>query len=252
MEVGQDLSAEALSEHLLDRPLRAYPALLSTEADALAWARAGAPEGAVVVADYQAAPRGRAGLLWRVEPGRGLAFSLVLRPRLSPEREGWLYTVATSGLADVAGEEAGIEWPDEVKVGRERNSAVGIQAGFGAHGTEWAVVTVLVEDAAPPRGPLLERVVAAIEARLRERSADVLSAYLERCATLGRRVRARMIPMGPGGPEFTGRAVSALKDGALLLETAEGRRVAVRPQNLGLLEESPSEDASTEIRSPGG
>ncbi|HWH34036.1 MAG TPA: hypothetical protein VNT56_01805 [Acidimicrobiales bacterium] len=54
-----DLSAGVLAAALPDRPLRSYPAPLSTEADALAWARAGAPVGAVVVADYQAAPRGR-------------------------------------------------------------------------------------------------------------------------------------------------------------------------------------------------
>ncbi|MDQ4130536.1 MAG: hypothetical protein M3133_06040, partial [Actinomycetota bacterium] len=74
------------------RPVRTYPAILSTSADAFAWARAGAPEGALVVADYQAAPRGRAGLPWEVRPGEGLGFSLVLRPELPPEREGWLYT----------------------------------------------------------------------------------------------------------------------------------------------------------------
>ena len=62
MALGDDLSAEALAAVLPGRPIRAYPALLSTEADALAWARAGAPSGALVAAAYQAAPRCRAGL----------------------------------------------------------------------------------------------------------------------------------------------------------------------------------------------
>lgn len=57
MELSTDLSAHALAEALPGRPVRSYPAMLSTEADALAWARAGADDGAVVVAGYQAAPR---------------------------------------------------------------------------------------------------------------------------------------------------------------------------------------------------
>src|SRR5207244_3643314 len=38
-ELVGDLTVEAVAAALPDRPLRVYPALLSTEADALAWAR---------------------------------------------------------------------------------------------------------------------------------------------------------------------------------------------------------------------
>lgn len=239
MELSDDLAQEAVAAALAERPLRVYPALLSTEADALAWARAGAPDGAVVVAGYQASPRGRAGLEWRLAPDRGLAFSLVLRPRLPAHREGWLYALAVSALADVTQGGATIEWPDEVRVGGMRAGAVAVQTGLGPEGVEWAVLSALVEDARPPRAPLLARVVDALDARRRSPTARVLADYLRRCETIGRRVRARMLPLGPGGPEVEGTAVSVLADGALVLETGEGRRLAVRPQSLGLLEDAP-------------
>lgn len=242
MALSDDLSPEALMKVLPGRPLRSYPAILSTEADALAWARAGAPEGGVVVADYQASPRGRAGLEWAVTPGGSLAFSMVLRPDFPPMREGWLYTVAASGLADVLGPEATIEWPDEVRVGGVRAGAVSVQGGLGPEGIDWAVVGVLVVEAQPPRGPLMGRVVEAIEARYRSSAEKVVADYLPRCDTIGRRVRARMIPLGPAGPQVTGRAVASVVDGALVLETDAGRRVAVRPQNLGVLEDAPEDD----------
>ncbi len=241
MELSADLSEEALAEALPGRPVRTYPALLSTEADALAWARSGGPEGAVVVADYQASPRGRAGWPWEVRQGRDLAFSLVLRPPLPSEREGWLYTVATSGLADICGEDCEVEWPDEVRRDGARAGAVGVHAELGPHGVAWAVVNVLVPEAEPPRGELLAAVVAAVEDRYARPSGEVLADYLPRCETIGRGVRARLIPLGPGGPQVTGTAVTSLADGALVIETTEGRRVAIRPQNLGLLEEAPAE-----------
>ena len=239
MELSDDLAEEAVAAALAERPLRVYPALLSTEADALAWARAGAPDGALVVAGYQASPRGRAGLEWRLAPDRGLAFSLVLRPRLPAHREGWLYAVAVSALADVLPDGATIEWPDEVRAGGQRAGAVGVQTEIGSGGVAWAVLNVLLEDAQPPRAPLLARVVDAVDARRRAPTARVLADYLRRCETLGRRVRARMLPLGPGGLELEGTAVSVLADGALVLEAEADRRLAVRPQSLGLLEDAP-------------
>jgi len=225
---------EALEQALPGRPFRFYPAVLSTEADALAWARAGAPQGAVVTAGYQASPRGRAGFEWDV--GDGLAFSLVLRPRLPAPREGWVYTVAVSGLADAFGEEATIEWPETVCRDGVQVGAVGAHVEVGPLGVDWAVVNVLIHE---PDPQLVARIVEAIEARLAEPSAPVLAAYLRRCDTIGRDVVARLVPLGPGGPEASGRAVSSAVDGSLVVETQEGRRLAIPPQSLGLLSAPP-------------
>ncbi|MCP9486195.1 MAG: hypothetical protein MSC30_10055 [Gaiellaceae bacterium MAG52_C11] len=229
MELG-----EALRQALPDRPFRFYPAVLSTEADALAWSRAGAPQGAVVTAGYQASPRGRAGFEWEV--GDGLAFSLVLRPRprFPAAREGWVYTIAASGLADALGEDATIGWPDQVRSDGVPAGAVGAHVEVGPLGVDWAVVNVLIHRRDPE---LVARIVEAIEARLAEATAPVLAAYLRRCDTIGRRVVARLIPLGPGGPAASGTAVNSSVDGSLVVETAEGRRLAIPPQSLGLLEQ---------------
>ncbi len=250
MDLAPDLSAPALMDVLPERPIRTYPALLSTEADALAWVRSGAPEGALVVADYQAAARGRGGLPWEIRPGRDLGFSMVLRPRLAPEREGWLYTLATSALADVLGEQSTIEWPDEVRREGERIGAVGVQAELGSDVDNWAVVTCMVPDATSTRAELMAEIVEALEARYESPSGAVLGDYTPRCETIGRTVRARLVPMGPTGQEVTGRAVSSLKDGALVIETGEGKRVMVRPQALGLLAEPIEEADSTPAWAP--
>lgn len=241
MALTGDLDEAALTELLGDREIRAYPAVLSTEAMAMAWARQGASHGAVVVADYQASPRGRGGLPWTVELGTGLGFTLVLRPGLEPEREGWPYVAALMGLYDVVGGGGRVSWPDEVHGPEDEVVArLGAYVELGPMRTEWVTVTALVEDAVPPRGALLGRVLAAVEARFAAAAEQVLADYLAVCSTLGQQWRARLIPMGPGGPEVTGKAVDVLADGALVLLTAKGNRVAVPPQNLGLLE--PPED----------
>lgn len=243
--IPDDLQPGALAPLLDGRMLRVYPALLSTEADAQAWARAGGPDGGLVIADYQASPRGRSGLEWRVRAGVDLAFSVVVRPELTADDEGWLYTVVTSALADVLGGDAVVHWPDEVHGERGRLGAVGVYAELGPGVVEWAIASVLLPDvgdlvrrqpAAAGRGRLLALVLQAIDARRNQPRQEVLDDYRARCATLGQDVRARLIPLGPGGPAIVGRAVDCAPDGALVLQTATGSRVAVRPQHLGVLE----------------
>lgn len=236
---GADLGEARLAMELPGRPVRSYPALVATHADALAWARADAPAGAVVTADYQAAPRGRGGLEWTVRPGVDLGFSLVLRPELGVEDEGWLYPVAGCGLADaVADPEPAITWPDEVHGPAGRLAAFAVHAELGPEGVDWAVVTALIPDVGADRAERLGAAVHAIERRLRGGADEVLADYRARCATLGQRVRARLIPVGPAGPEIVGEAVDCLGDGALVLATDRGSRVGVRPQHLGLLEDA--------------
>lgn len=244
MAIGDDLSADALAAALPGREVRGYPAVLSSESVALAWAREGAPHGAVVTAGYQVSPRGRGGLPWTVDPAHDVCFSLVLRPDLPVAREGWLYTTAVSGLAD-RHDDAAITWPDEVHTARGRTAAVGAWVELGPNGVRWAVLTVLLSgvgdagdgsDDAADRAGKLARAVRAIEHRLAADADDVLADYRARCDTLGRRVRARMIPLGPAGPQIEGNAVDVLSDGSLTIRTDRGSRVAVRPQNLGVLD----------------
>ena len=231
-----DLAGDRLAVELAGRPVRSYPAVLSTEADALAWARAGAPDGAVVVADYQAAPRGRSGLEWQVAPGVDLAFSVVLRPGTAVQREGWLYTLGTVAVAETLSSAATIDWPDGISSAGGARAAVGVRSEPGPHALEWAVVNVLVPDCPHPRSAVLARLLTALDA-LRERPGDeVLAVHRKRCATLGRRVSATLLPLGPNALRLTGTAATTLKDGALVIATDDGRRVAVRPQSVGTVD----------------
>ncbi|GAB6938536.1 biotin--[acetyl-CoA-carboxylase] ligase [Isoptericola variabilis] len=76
------------------------------------------PAPAALVAEHQAAGRGRAGRAWETPPRAALTVSVLLRPRLAPARLGWLPLLA--GLAvvravDAAGVPgAAVKWPNDV------------------------------------------------------------------------------------------------------------------------------------------
>lgn len=230
MALGDDITAEALEAALPGRALQSHPVVLSTSVTATAWAEAGAPDGAVVVAGHQISPRGHADRPWRLTPGTGLGLSLVLRPELSPQREGWLYIVATAALADVCGQGSRIEWPDEVRRGEELAAAVGTHVHLGPGKIAWAVVSLWVAEARPPRGKLLADLLQAFDARQASDPGPLLEDYTRVSATIGRRVSARLL--GGTGPRMEGTAVAANEEGCLVLQTDAGKQAGIRPQDV--------------------
>ncbi len=94
----------------------------STNADLLARAVAGAPEGVVLAAEEQTAGRGRMGRRWVSPPRAALTFSLLVRPdTVSPARRGWLPLLAgvsvASAVRAVASVDARLKWPNDVLAG---------------------------------------------------------------------------------------------------------------------------------------
>ncbi|MGH9114061.1 MAG: biotin--[acetyl-CoA-carboxylase] ligase [Acidimicrobiales bacterium] len=88
----------------------------STNADVMALARDGAPEGVVVVADHQSAGRGRRSRSWVAPAGGSLLLSVLTRP---PAALAGAVTMATAvALAEAVEREAGVtpglKWPNDL------------------------------------------------------------------------------------------------------------------------------------------
>ena len=96
----------------LGRPRLHLREIGSTNARARELAAAGAPHGTLVTTSLQTAGRGRQGRGWTAPAGQALLLSLVIRdpPALLPLRAGL-------AVADVAGPDARIKWPNDVLVG---------------------------------------------------------------------------------------------------------------------------------------
>jgi BirA family biotin operon repressor/biotin-[acetyl-CoA-carboxylase] ligase len=135
--------------HGLWAPVDVVASTGSTNADLLARAAAGGPEGAVLVAEGQTAGRGRFGRTWTSVPGASLTFSVLLRPAsVPPGRRGWLPLLAGVAVASAvrtvsagtlsagtvsvgtvsAGTGAGVgallKWPNDVLVGERKLAGI--------------------------------------------------------------------------------------------------------------------------------
>jgi len=95
------------------------------------------PEGAVAVADYQSAGRGRLGRSWVAPPGTAIHVSILLRPPLE-RKAAQLSLLGGLAAAEAVDAElefwrsAQIKWPNDVMVNRRKVAGVLAEARDGA------------------------------------------------------------------------------------------------------------------------
>lgn len=248
-----DRAEEAIAAALGDRPSRTFIAVVSSEAEAMRWARTDAPEGAVVVGQHQIGLRDRVGNPWPVEPAAGLAFSVVLHPHLPPIRAGRLYLAGIAAMldslpGDVAGDVA-VEWPDTLHTdGENMVGGVVTRVSSGVRGIDWCVVTFYFVQTDAARAPLVAATLRAFDEHWARPDATLQGFYKERCRTIGRRVRATFMPIGPRSKQVEGEAVDVTAGGALVVVTGDERKVGLQINDIGRLEYL---NESGELESPG-
>ena len=226
----------------------------STQSTIFDLAAQGATDRTVVIADYQAAGRGRRGRAWDAPPGSSLLTSILVRPRGEPDRWGGYSLVSALAVADalsrVASLGARLKWPNDVLVGgrkvagillESRMPAAGAPSPAGAGGVIAVGIGINLAQPSFPAGLAARATSVFLEtARVVDRDV-VLTALLEAfdgwrtqleaeglapirrrwlalADTIGRRVSVDGI---------TGVAVDLDVDGALVLQDGERRHRVV-------------------------
>jgi BirA family biotin operon repressor/biotin-[acetyl-CoA-carboxylase] ligase len=216
----------------------------STQPIAFAIAADGAPDRSVVIADSQAAGRGRRGRAWHDEPGASLLVSIILRPQLPAARLPTLSLTAGIAVAEAlehtTGLAARLKWPNDVLVAGRKIAGILLESRLGA--APPAIVALGIGVNLTQRAFPIELADRAISVRLahgREVDRDTLLSELvarldhwrerletEGFAPIGQRWRALSDTLGRtvsvDGVE--GVAVGLDDDGALLVEDAAGTR----------------------------
>ncbi len=122
------------------------PVTGSTNSDAMAAARNGAPEGSVFFADEQRAGRGRGDHGWHSAAGEGLYVSVVLRPGLGPEYLPLVPLAAGLAAADAIRESTGLDvdlrWPNDLLIGGRKTGGILVEGQSDASAVAYVVVGI--------------------------------------------------------------------------------------------------------------
>lgn len=101
-----------------------YDQLGSTNTEALNQAHGRAAEGLCIIANRQTQGRGREGRLWNSEEGRGLYFSILLRPKITARYVPILTLLSAVAVHDTlkhaCGIDSDIKWPNDLLVSEKK------------------------------------------------------------------------------------------------------------------------------------
>jgi BirA family biotin operon repressor/biotin-[acetyl-CoA-carboxylase] ligase len=237
----------------LGKTIHHFHSLDSTNSEAYQLALNGAKEGEVVIAECQKKGRGRMGRQWFSPPFLNLYLSVILRPKISPHQASLITLMAAVATAEAIRKFSGllplIKWPNDILL-RDRKVAgllneihsemdrihfvilgMGVNLNMDERMFSKEIRTVATSlkiemGQAISRKVFLQSLLQELEKWytifIKEGSAFILKAWRDRAHIKGRRVKVNSF-----GEKLVGVAVDVDSDGALILETEEGKRKRV-------------------------
>lgn len=234
----------------IGKKIHHFHSLDSTNSKAYQLALNGAEEGEVVIAESQEKGRGRLGRQWFSPPFLNLYLSVILRPKIPPHQASLITLMAAVATADAIQKFSGllplIKWPNDILL-RDRKVAgllneihsemdrihfVILGMGVNLNMDEQmfqkdirTVATSLKNEMGEmiSRKAFLQSLLLELERWytifLREGSAVILKAWRDRAYIQGKRVKVTSF-----GESIVGTAIDVDSDGALILETTDGKR----------------------------
>ena len=241
-----------LDTEIIGKEMEYRPSVDSTNRVAKKLAYHGAAEGTIVVAEEQTGGKGRLDRIFYSPRGKGIWFSIILRPNFLPKDAPKCTLMAAVAVAEAMARfnfKAEIKWPNDIlhdgrklvgilteitgEIGKITYLVVGIGINVNISRDEFPedlreIATSLFEmngGEEISRVCFLRAMLEEFDKLYREINASGFDKILERWkkynVTLGKEIR---VISASDDDSFTGRAIDLNHDGALVVETADGLR----------------------------
>lgn len=245
---ADDLISRLGKTKVIGRDIHVFQETTSTNDVVEKFARDNLKEGVVVFAESQTKGRGRLGRKWMSPAGKGLWFSVLLRPDLQPQETTQITVASATGLRRAiqlhTGLKAEVKWPNDILVNGKKTAGIltelsaeldhvkyvilGIGADVNLNPSDFSnefrksATSLKIELGKPVfRAELAVVILRELDrdyARITSgRFSAIADEWEEHCTTIGQEVVIRT-----GDRQVRGRAESLGEDGALLLRTDHG------------------------------
>lgn len=257
-----DAIRAALTTSRIGSAIYCYREIGSTNNEAKRLAADGCPDGTIVIAESQHGGRGRLSRTFLSPEGKGLWFTLVLRPDIAPTEASKCTLLAALAVAKAirrTGVDCGIKWPNDILVNGKKLVGILTEMSADMDGINYIVcgiginvnirrqdfpddirhIATSVEaelgkpfDRLALLSAVCEETERAYEQMLQEGFAPILDEWKQYSVTLGQAVRV----IAPD-ETYEGRAIDIDEDGSLLvateteIKTVLAGDVSIRPRD---------------------
>ena len=150
--INQKRIEELLKTAYFGKYLYVLPEVDSTNIYDREKAKAGAPEGSVIIADYQTNGRGTRGRSWESAPGENILMSVILRPRVDVNAVSCI-TLATALILirsissfllsqKIALPDIEVKWPNDILINGGKTAGVLTESSVVEHSVEYLIVGI--------------------------------------------------------------------------------------------------------------
>jgi len=243
-----DRVKEVLRTSRIGHQIYAFKTIGSTNELANTLALQGEADGSVIIAEAQTKGRGRAGKRWESPMGKGLWFSVILRPDIGVKRAGLFPLVAAVAVAEaVEGTvclQPSVKWPNDLLLEEKKFCGILSEVQFTGVRVEYIVLGIgvnvnqeredfseelrdkatsllIVTGRTIDRLALLAEVLYCLEKNyeliLYRRAQEVLEKWRELCGYWG-----QPVVLVQGKSEVSGILEGLSEDGGILLRTSSG------------------------------
>ena len=241
-----------LDTKIIGKEMHYLPSIDSTNHKAKALAYHGAADGAIVVAEEQTGGKGRLERNFYSPRGKGIWFSIIMRPKFLPHDAPKCTLMAAVAVAEAMNRfnlKAAIKWPNDImfdgrklvgilteitaEMGKITYVVIGIGINVNINREEFpkelqnvAASLSEINGGEISRVKFLRAVLEEFDklyGEINDSGFDgVINRWKKYNITLGKNIR--VISAGDGGAIFTGKAVDLNADGALIVETGNELR----------------------------
>jgi BirA family biotin operon repressor/biotin-[acetyl-CoA-carboxylase] ligase len=240
---------------------RFFPEIGSTNVEALRLAKAGAPDGTLIVADHQTQGKGRLGRKWESPAGKGLYFTLSIRPRFKPEHLPLVTLAGGIALGNILKKyelpPLIIKWPNDIWMEKKKVAGILSESAVQGKNVEFVNIGIGINVSQGPEdfSPELRATATSLRG-LRPRDWDrakILSDLLPELfreidllaaqgpESLIRRWEADSGMVGRGviaqvnGQEKTGKVTGLSREGHLIVQQANGEKLTLVDEDVRLV-----------------
>ncbi len=203
--------------------------------------------GLLVVAESQTAGKGRRGRNWQSPPGNSIYMSILLRPRIAPNKAPMLTLVmaqsAAEAVREVAGADVGIKWPNDLVLNKKKVCGILTEMSAEVDYIHYVVIGIGInvnEESFPEE---ISRTATSlrIESGRKYRRAELIAALMQRfeenyemfmrtedLSGIRQSYNSLLVNRGCGvrvlepGKEYDGRALGIRDTGELLVQKPDG------------------------------